>query len=96
MVDSEVQTKFLGAESILYATAHRPWPLPNGQWLMTQTWNDLGVPGTDLDYLAANPTALPYAGFRGSTFSAALTMRPASTWSNSSRAMSSMWARGAM
>jgi hypothetical protein len=41
MVDSEVQTKFLGADSILYATAHRPWPLPDGQWLMTQTWNDL-------------------------------------------------------
>ena len=42
----------------------------------TQTWTDLGVPGTEPDYLAANPTALPYAGFRGSTFSAALTMRP--------------------
>ncbi|MCU1587341.1 MAG: kelch domain protein [Frankiales bacterium] len=44
---------------------------------VTQTWNDLGVPGAEPDYLAANPTALPYAGFRGSTFSAALTMRPA-------------------
>jgi len=21
--------------------AHRPWPLPDGPWLMTQTWNDL-------------------------------------------------------
>lgn len=41
MVDSEVQTRFLGADSILFATAHRPWPLPDGQWLMTQTWNDL-------------------------------------------------------
>jgi hypothetical protein len=41
MVDSEVQTRFLGADSILYATAHRPWPLPDSQWLMTQTWNDL-------------------------------------------------------
>jgi uncharacterized protein len=40
-VDSEVQTRFLGADSILFATAHRPWPLPEGQWLMTQTWNDL-------------------------------------------------------
>ena len=44
----------------------------------TQTWTDLGVPGTDVDYLTKNPTALPYAGFRGSTFSAALTMRPTS------------------
>lgn len=40
-MDSEVRTRFLGAGSILYATAHRPWPLPHGQWAMTQTWNDL-------------------------------------------------------
>jgi hypothetical protein len=44
----------------------------------TRTWTDLGVPGTDPAYLAANPTALPFAGFRGSTFSAALTLRPSS------------------
>ena len=43
----------------------------------TATWTDLGVPGTDPAYLAAHPAAAPYAGFRGSTFSAALTMRPA-------------------
>src|SRR5512133_138632 len=41
MVDSEIQTRFLGADSILFATAHRPWPLPESHWLMTQTWNDL-------------------------------------------------------
>ncbi len=40
-MDSEVQTTWLGADSILYATAHRPWPLPAGQWLMTQSWHDL-------------------------------------------------------
>jgi uncharacterized protein len=40
-MDSEVRTRWLGANSILYATAHRPWPLPPGQWAMTQTWNDL-------------------------------------------------------
>ncbi len=44
----------------------------------TKTWTDLGVPGADPAYLAANPTALPFVGFRGSTFSAALTMRPSS------------------
>jgi uncharacterized protein len=38
---SEVETVWIGADSILYATAHRPWPLPDGQWAMTQTWNDL-------------------------------------------------------
>jgi uncharacterized protein len=26
---------------ILTETAHRPWPMPSGPWLMTQTWNDL-------------------------------------------------------
>src|SRR5215204_5780857 len=26
---------------ILGETAHRPWPLPGGAWVMTQTWNDL-------------------------------------------------------
>jgi hypothetical protein len=42
----------------------------------SRTWTDLGVPGADPAYLAANPAALPFIGFRGSTFSAALTMRP--------------------
>jgi uncharacterized protein YqjF (DUF2071 family) len=27
--------------SILEQTAHRPWPMPPGPWLMTQTWHDL-------------------------------------------------------
>jgi uncharacterized protein YqjF (DUF2071 family) len=40
-MESDVQTHWLGADSILYATAHRPWPLPTGPWVMTQTWNDL-------------------------------------------------------
>jgi uncharacterized protein YqjF (DUF2071 family) len=26
---------------ILKETAHRPWPMPSGPWLMTQTWTDL-------------------------------------------------------
>jgi uncharacterized protein YqjF (DUF2071 family) len=26
---------------ILTDTAHRPWPMPEGPWVMTQTWNDL-------------------------------------------------------
>ncbi len=40
-MQSDVHTRWLGANSILYATAHRPWPLPPGPWAMTQTWNDL-------------------------------------------------------
>lgn len=27
--------------AILNDTAHRPWPMPAGPWVMTQTWNDL-------------------------------------------------------
>ena len=26
---------------ILTETAHRPWPMPTGPWVMSQTWNDL-------------------------------------------------------
>ena len=26
---------------ILQDTAHRPWPMPQGPWVMTQSWNDL-------------------------------------------------------
>lgn len=39
--EAEVRTQWIGADSILYATAHRPWPPPQRQWLMTQTWHDL-------------------------------------------------------
>jgi len=28
-------------QTILEETAHRPWPMPSGPWIMTQTWNDL-------------------------------------------------------
>lgn len=28
-------------DRILDETAHRPWPIPAGPWVMTQTWNDL-------------------------------------------------------
>ncbi len=38
---SETETHWLSADSILFATAHRPWPLPQGPWVMTQMWKDL-------------------------------------------------------
>jgi uncharacterized protein YqjF (DUF2071 family) len=28
-------------DSFLASTAHRPWPLPDQPWVMTQTWHDL-------------------------------------------------------
>jgi uncharacterized protein len=36
-----IRTQWVGADSILYATAHRPWPAPMAPWIMTQRWNDL-------------------------------------------------------
>jgi uncharacterized protein len=30
-----------GQGLVLRETAHRPWPLPGGPWLMAQTWEDL-------------------------------------------------------
>jgi hypothetical protein len=34
-------TQWVGADSILFATHHRPWPAPMAPWIMTQRWNDL-------------------------------------------------------
>jgi uncharacterized protein YqjF (DUF2071 family) len=39
--------------AILDRTAHRPWPMPSGAWVMTQTWHNLlfahwRVPGSEL------------------------------------------------
>jgi uncharacterized protein YqjF (DUF2071 family) len=30
-----------GENGILLSTGHRPWPLPESRWVMTQRWNDL-------------------------------------------------------
>jgi uncharacterized protein YqjF (DUF2071 family) len=27
--------------SLVEGTAHRPWPMPDAPWLMTQSWNSL-------------------------------------------------------
>ena len=32
---------FPNSDDLLAHTAHRPWPLPDRPWLMTQTWHDL-------------------------------------------------------
>jgi uncharacterized protein YqjF (DUF2071 family) len=43
VIDSaaDCRTDWVGADSILFATAHRPWPAPMTPWIMTQRWNDL-------------------------------------------------------
>jgi uncharacterized protein YqjF (DUF2071 family) len=40
-LSSDTRTQWVGADSILFATAHRPWPAPMAPWIMTQRWNDL-------------------------------------------------------
>lgn len=40
-MESEFQTQFVTAGSLLYSVEHRPWPPPDGQWLLSQSWNDL-------------------------------------------------------
>lgn len=37
----QTQTRWIGSDSILFATAHRPWPPPMTPWVMAQRWNDL-------------------------------------------------------
>jgi uncharacterized protein len=56
---------------ILSTTEHRPWPLPNGPWVMTQRWNDLlfahwPVPAAELTHLL--PEGLTVDTFDGSAW----------------------------
>ncbi len=53
---------------VLSITDHRPWPLPAGNWSMTQRWNDLlfahwPVPAAELAYLL--PAGLQVDTFDG-------------------------------
>jgi uncharacterized protein YqjF (DUF2071 family) len=41
IASDDPRTQWVGADSILFATAHRPWPAPMAPWIMTQRWNDL-------------------------------------------------------
>jgi uncharacterized protein len=48
---------------VLAETAHRPWPVPEGRWLMAQTWEDLlfahwPLPAGDLAPLVPAPLEL--------------------------------------
>src|SRR5713226_4558586 len=54
--------------SVLEQTAHRPWPLPVGPWVMAQRWHDLlfahwPVPAAELQHLI--PTPLTIDTFNG-------------------------------
>jgi hypothetical protein len=54
---------------ILEQTSHRPWPVPPGPWLMTQTWHDLLFAHWPLDAEALRP--LVPAGFELDLFDGA-------------------------
>lgn len=47
---------------VLHATGHRPWPIPSGPWVMTQTWHELLFAHWAVD--AAQLAALVPAVFR--------------------------------
>ena len=51
---------------ILDETAHRPWPMPQSPWIMTQTWNDLLFAHWPVD--AARLRSLVPASFDLDTF----------------------------
>jgi uncharacterized protein YqjF (DUF2071 family) len=51
---------------IFERTAHRPWPMPGGPWIMTQTWNDLLFAHWPVD--AERVRALIPAGFEVELF----------------------------
>jgi uncharacterized protein YqjF (DUF2071 family) len=40
---------------ILAETAHRPWPMPDSPWIMTQTWHDLLFAHWPVDAAALRP-----------------------------------------
>jgi uncharacterized protein YqjF (DUF2071 family) len=40
---------------LLKVVAHRPWPLPSGPWIMTQTWHDLLFAHWPLPTVAMRP-----------------------------------------
>ena len=47
---------------------HRPWPLPDGPWIMTQTWNDLLFAHWPVDARALQetlPAGLPLDTYEG-------------------------------
>jgi uncharacterized protein YqjF (DUF2071 family) len=53
---------------ILEQTAHRPWPLPEGPWIMTQSWHDLLFAHWPVDARALRahvPPGLPLDLFEG-------------------------------
>ncbi len=40
-MEPEVSTRYITADSLLYAVAHRPWLPPDGPWAAAYNWNDV-------------------------------------------------------
>src|SRR5260370_328910 len=41
--------------AVLQETAHRPWPMPDGPWVMAQSWHDLLFAHWPVDVAALHP-----------------------------------------
>jgi uncharacterized protein YqjF (DUF2071 family) len=57
--------------AILHDTAHRPWPVPDSPWVMTQTWHDLLFahwPVNPQHHQAKVPAAFPIDLFEGTAW----------------------------
>ena len=53
---------------MLEVVAHRPWPLPDGPWFMTQSWHDLLFAHWPVDARALQetlPAGLPLDTYEG-------------------------------
>ena len=58
-------------DAVLAATAHRPWPMPDEPWLMTQSWHDLLFAHWRVEASALRslvPAVLPLDLFDGSAW----------------------------
>src|ERR1700676_22957 len=63
---------------ILDRTAHRPWPLPRGPWIMAQSWHDLLFAHWRIDRALLRPhipTALHIDAFAGQAWIAVVPFR---------------------
>jgi len=63
---------------ILNQTAHRPWPLPRGPWVMAQTWHDLLFAHWRIDVALVRPLIpceLPIDTFDGTAWIAVVPFR---------------------
>ncbi len=70
-VPNRAPLAMLGQARVLTERAHRPWPVPDGPWVMAQTWRDLLFAHWPVPAEALRPhvdTALPIDTFGGTAW----------------------------